>query len=58
MAIINLFVELRYASLNSSDSSLQVILEGVVGSGIYGDIAVDDLSLLGENICDTITGNG
>ena len=46
------------ATLNSSDSSFQVILEGVVGSGIYGDIAVDDLSLLGENICDTITGNG
>ncbi|CAH3196068.1 unnamed protein product, partial [Porites evermanni] len=35
----------------------KVILEGVVGSGIYGDIAVDDLSLLSENICDTITGN-
>ena len=46
------------APLNSSDSSLQVILEGVAGSGIYGDIAVDDLSLLGENICDSIKGNG
>ena len=47
------------APLNSSDSSLQVILEGVAaGSGIYGDIAVDDLSLLGENICDSVEGNG
>ena len=46
------------APLNSSDSSLQVILEGVVGSGIYGDIAVDDLSLLGENICDSVERNG
>ena len=46
------------APLNSSDSSFQVILDGVVGSGIYGDIAVDDLSLLGENTCDSIKGNG
>ena len=45
------------APLNSSDSSFQVILEGVVGSGIYGDIAVDDLSLLGEYICDSKKGN-
>ena len=56
-----MFVELRYGTLksNSPDSSFQVILEGVaVGSGIYGDIAVDDLFLLGENICETITGSG
>ena len=46
------------APLNSSDSSFQVILEGFVGSGIYGDIAVDDLSLLVENICDSVEGNG
>ena len=46
------------APLNSSDSSFQAILEGVVGSGIYGDIAVDDLSLLDQKECDTITGNG
>ena len=46
------------APLNSSDSSFQVILEGVFGSGIFGDIAVDDLSLLGENICDSVEGNG
>ena len=46
------------APLNLPDSSFQVILEGVVGGGIYGDIAVDDLSLLGENICDSIKGNG
>ena len=31
------------APLNLSDSSFQVILEGVVGGGIYGDIAVDDV---------------
>ena len=43
---------------HSFDSSFQVILEGVVGSGIYGDIAVDDLSLLGQNQCDARTGFG
>ena len=43
---------------HSFDSSFQVILEGVAGSGIYGDIAVDDLSLLGQKQCDTIIGNG
>ena len=43
---------------HSFDSSFQVIFEGVVGSGIYGDIAIDDLSLLGQKQCDTITGNG
>ena len=43
---------------HSFDSSFQVILEGVAGSGIYGDIAVDDLSLLDQTQCDTITGNG
>ena len=43
---------------HSFDSSFQVILEGVVGGGIYGDIAIDDLSLLGQKQCDTITGNG
>ena len=40
------------------DSSFQVILEGVFGGGIYGDIAVDDLSLLGQKQCDAITGFG
>ena len=43
---------------HSFDSSFQVILEGVVGSGIFGDIAVDDLSLLGQNQCDARTGFG
>lgn len=41
------------ASLNSFDSSFKVILEGVVGNGIYGDVAVDDVSLLEEKKCDT-----
>ena len=57
MTLINLFITLRY-DRHSFDSSLQVILEGVAGSGIYGDIAVDDFSLLGQKQCDTIMGNG
>ena len=43
---------------HSFDSSFQFILEGVAGSGIYGDIAVDDFSLLDQKQCDTIMGNG
>ena len=59
MAIINVFVELRYGTFKLVWFLFpQVILEGVVGGGIYGDIAVDDLSLLGENICDSVEGNG
>ena len=37
---------------------LQVIIEGVLGNGIYGDIAVDDLSFLNETDCQTIYGDG
>ena len=40
------------------DCFLQVILEGVLGNGIYGDIAVDDLSFLNEEDCQTIHGDG
>lgn len=40
------------------DCFLQVILEGVLRNGIYGDIAVDDLSFLNEDDCQTIYGNG
>lgn len=36
----------------------EVILEGVVGKGIHGDIAVDDFCLLEEEECQTIYGNG
>lgn len=36
----------------------KVVLEGVVGKGFYGDIAVDDLSLEDGDECHTIYGNG
>lgn len=36
----------------------KVVLEGVVGKGVHGDIAVDDLSLQDGDECHTIYGNG
>jgi len=38
--------------------SFQVTLQGVFGNGIYGDIAVDDISLSSEEECNTIHGEG
>ena len=38
--------------------SFKVVLEGVVGKGFHGDIAVDDLSLQDGEECLTIYGNG
>ena len=36
----------------------KIVLEGVVGKGFHGDIAVDDLSLQDGEECHTIYGNG
>lgn len=36
----------------------QVVLEGVVGNGIRGDIAVDDLFFIDEEECQVKYGTG
>lgn len=36
----------------------KVVLEGVVGNGFHGDIALDDISLQDGEECYTIYGNG
>ncbi|XP_078372311.1 uncharacterized protein LOC144655983 isoform X2 [Oculina patagonica] len=40
-----------------ASKSYKVVLEGVVGNGVHGDIAVDDFSLLDGEECQTIFGN-